>query len=228
MSLEFTHPYYLTGLLLIALLIGAYRRSLVDFSRRQRLLSLAIRTAILSLIVFALAGLTLLFPTPQTMIVLLVDQSRSIDTAAAEARDQFIDQCKNAIPEERFGGIVPFGTADSTDIAAAFAPALAMIPPNYVSHLVVISDGNETRNNVLTTAARSGAVVSALPLPSSTDPEVQVTDIKMPSHVRQGEPFYLDVVIQSNVETEAVLTLYKNPLKLLEERKPLRIGENVF
>ena len=228
MSLESTEPHYLIGLALILLLIGAYRHSLVDFSRRQRLFSLAIRTIILSLIVFALAGLTIIQPTHQTMIVLLADQSRSIDSAAAKVRDQFIEQCRQTIPPEYFGGVVAFGTADSTDIAAAFPSTLAKIPPNYVPHLVLISDGNETRGDLLATAARSGAIVSAIALPSSSDPEVQVADFKMPQHVRQGEPFYLDVVIQSNIDTEAVLSIFTGPFKLLEESKSLRIGENVF
>ena len=228
MSLELTHPLYLFGLLLIALLVVAYRHSLVDFSRQQKIISLFIRAAILTLIVLALAGLTLILPTQQTMVVLLADQSRSIDAIAAEHRDQFVEMSRQAIPSNRFGGVVSFGTPDSTDIAAALNPALAMIPPNYVPHLVVISDGNETRGNVLAAAIQSGAIVSTVPLPSSSDPEVQVADFKMPHNIRQGEPFYLEVVIQSNVETDATITIYKNPFLLLEESRQLQMGENVF
>ena len=228
MSLELTHPLYLLGLLLIALLIVAHRQSLVDFSRRQQIISLSIRTVILTFIVLALAGLTLILPTQQTMIVLLADQSRSIDAAAAEYRDKFVERSRKTIPPDRFGGVVHFGTPDSTDIAAALNPALAIIPPNCVPHLVVISDGNETRGNVLTAAIQSGAIVSVVPLPSSSAPEVQVADLNIPHNIRQGEPFYLEVVIQSNVETDAIITIYKNPFRLLEEPRRLQIGENVF
>ena len=228
MSLELTHPLYLLGLLSTVLLVVAHRRSLIDLSQRQRNISLTIRTIIVMLIVLALAGFTLILPTQQTMIVLLSDHSRSIDSAAAERRDRFVEQSRQAIPADRFGGVVSFGTADSTDIATVLNPALAMIPPNYVPHLVVISDGNETHGNVLTAAIQSGAVVSTVPLPSSRDPEVQVADLRMPHHVRQGEPFYIDVVIQSNIETEAVIALYKTPFRLLEETRRLQIGENVF
>ena len=232
MSFELTHPLYLLGLFLIAVLVGAYRHSLVDFSQRQRLISLTIRTIILILIVLALTGLTLILPTQQTMIVLLADQSRSIDAHAAEHRDQFITQSRQAISPERFGGVFHFGTADSTDIAAALNPALAMIPPNYVPHLVIISDGNETHGNVLSVAAATcsvnNAIVSTIPLPSSSKPEVQVANLRMPHHVRQGEPFYLEAVIQSNVETDATITIYKNPFRLLEETRRLQVGENIF
>ena len=228
MSLELTHPLYLLGLLLTAMLIVAHRQSLIDLSQRQRNISLTVRTIIVVLIVLALAGLTLILPTQQTMIVLLADHSRSIDSAAAEHRDRFVERSRQAIPAHQFGGVVSFGTADSTDIAAALNPALAMIPPNYVPHLVVISDGNETHGNVLTAAIQSGAIVSSVPLPSSSDPEVQVADLRMPHNVRQGEPFYLDVVIQSNIDTEATIALYKTPFRLLEETRRLQVGENVF
>jgi hypothetical protein len=43
MSFDLTHPQYLFGLTLIVLIGGAYRYSLIDFSRRQRLVSLAVR-----------------------------------------------------------------------------------------------------------------------------------------------------------------------------------------
>jgi len=162
------------------------------------------------------------------MIVLLADHSRSIDSAAAQQRDQWVEIFRQVIPPDRFGGVHLFGTTNATDIAEAFNPALAMIPPGYVPHLVVLSDGNETHGDALTAAVRSGAIISAVPLPSSSDPEVQVADLKMPQQVRQGEPFYLDVVIQSNVETDATIAVYKNPYKLLEETKQLQIGENVF
>ena len=231
MSLEFTHPTYLFGLLLIALLVGAYRYSFVDFSRRQRRISLAVRTVILIFLVLALARLTLILPTQQTMVILLADHSRSIDTNAAEYRDQFIEQFQQAVPPERFGGIVAFGDENSTDIAADFQPALARIPPGFVPHLVIISDGNETHGDVLRVAgdaAHRRTLVSAIPLPSSTEPEVQLADLKLPQHVRQGEPFYIEAVVQSNVETSATITLFRGPFMLLEEIRQLQIGENIF
>lgn len=115
-----------------------------------------------------------------------------------------------------------------TNIAAALEPALALIPPRYVPHLVVLSDGNETAGDVLGTAVRGGVAVSTVALPASTKPEVQMAEIRMPSQVRQGEPFHLDIVVQSNVDTEGTITLYRGPFKVVEETKTIVIGENVF
>ena len=256
MSLELTHPKYLIGLLLAGALLWGFRYSLIDFSKAQRWVSLVVRLVILILIVLALAGLTLMSPTREKMVVFLLDQSRSVDDAAAEKAREFLNAAQTAAGQTPLL-VVPFADSpktpcfvkdltdleepeyrlndteekiwrEGTNIAAALEPALALIPPRYVPHLVVLSDGNETTGDVLSAAVRGGVAVSTVPLPASTEPEVQMAGIRMPSQVRQGEPFYLDVVVQSNVDTEGVITLYGEPFKAAEEKKTINIGENVF
>ncbi|MDR2757535.1 MAG: VWA domain-containing protein [Planctomycetaceae bacterium] len=266
MSFEFTHPQYLICFIFIVVLIWCFRYSLTDFPKLQRYFSLAIRVVILILIVFALAGLTFMLPTHEKMLVFLLDQSRSIDTAAHEKAQQFLETAqkfsgKTPIPIVTFAAnsqiqhlesllfpssniaqkttagseLSNTNTANSelwntnaTNIAAALEPALALIPPHYVPHLVILSDGNETVGDILSAAIRGGAAISTVPLPASTEPEVQLADIKIPAQVRQGEPFYLDIVIQSNCNTEGTITLYKDSFKVVEEIKPIKIGENIF
>ena len=84
MQLELTHPWLLLLLALLAVLFFSYRKSLLDFSRGQRLVSLLVRTAILVLLVLSAAGLTALYPTKEKMLVFLVDESRSIDQNARQ------------------------------------------------------------------------------------------------------------------------------------------------
>ncbi|MDR2441481.1 MAG: VWA domain-containing protein [Planctomycetaceae bacterium] len=266
MFFEFTHPQYLFGLIFIVVLIWGFRYSLIDFSKLQRYFSLAVRVVILMLIVFALAGLTFMLPTHEKMLVFLLDQSRSIDAAASEKAQQFLETAQkiagktpihvvtfaadsqiqhleslvsspsNIVRETIDGSeLSNTNTASSellntnaTNIVAALEPALALIPPHYVPHLVLLSDGNETAGDILTTAIRGGVAISTVPLPASAEPEVQLTDLKLPVQVRQGEPFYLDIVIQSNYNTEGTITLYKDSFKVIEETKPLKIGENIF
>ncbi|HBT75745.1 MAG TPA: chloride channel protein [Planctomycetaceae bacterium] len=117
---------------------------------------------------------------------------------------------------------------NATDITAAVEPALALVPPRYVPHLVLLSDGNETAGNILATAARGDFVISSIPLPASEKPEVQLAELKAPSQVREGEPFLLEAVVRSNRETEGKITLFRGPYKVAEERHPLKIGENVI
>jgi len=63
MQLELTHPYYLFLLALLVALVLSYRKSLVDASRGQRLISLFVRMTILILLILSAAGLTALYPT---------------------------------------------------------------------------------------------------------------------------------------------------------------------
>ncbi|MDR1962154.1 MAG: VWA domain-containing protein [Planctomycetaceae bacterium] len=260
MLLEFTHPQYLIGLILVAVLIWGFRYSLIDFSKAQRWVSFGVRLLILLLIVFALSGLTFMSPTHEKMLVFLLDQSRSIDAAATEKAQQFLDEAQKiagkvpirvvtfaalpqiqsqATPEVTLPNETPpdetpnpatpqTDLANATNIAAALEPALALIPPRYVPHLVVLSDGNETAGDILTTAIRGGVAISTVPLPASAEPEVQLAEMKLPAQVRQGEPFYLDIVIQSNRDTEGTIVLYKDSFKVAEETKPLKTGENIF
>jgi len=263
MSLELTHPKYLFALLLAGFLLWGFRYSLIDFSKAQRWISLTVRSIILVLLVLAIAGLTLMSPTHEKMVVFLLDQSRSIDEAATEKAHEFLDAAQSIAgntplfvvpfassalpplavppaervagdanaPQERVAGdaanLDP-DWRDGTNIAAALEPALALIPPRYVPHLVILSDGNETAGDVLSAAVRGGVAISTVPLPVSTEPEVQMAELRMPTQVRQGEPFNLDIVVQSNVETEGVITLYSGGFKVVEETHPLRVGENVF
>ena len=90
MSFELARPSCLFLLLLFAGLWWGYRRSLIDFGIPQRLASLAVRTLLLSLLVLAIAGLTLRYSSHEKMLVILLDRSRSIDDTAARLADTTI------------------------------------------------------------------------------------------------------------------------------------------
>ncbi len=256
MVLELTHPYYLLGLLLLAVLLWAYRRSLVDFSRVQRRASLFVRSLILTLLVLALAGLTLLLPTHEKTVVFLVDESRSIDAGAREIAEQYLKRAEAAAGTTPIA-ILPFagtvrkrelgskiesrdedeaigeqtkGKNDdaATDIARAIEPAIAMLPPDRVPLLVLLSDGNETVGDALAAVIQGGVPVATVPLPAAETPEVQLAELNIPPQVRQGEPFTIEVVVQSNRESEGKIAVFREGFKIVEENRSLEIGKNVF
>lgn len=91
-GLELTRPWMLLALFVaIPILLYYFSRSLSDFPRRQRLVSLATRACIVVLLVLALAGLTLLHSTSEKFVILVVDQSTSIGENASKAASEFID-----------------------------------------------------------------------------------------------------------------------------------------
>ena len=78
LPLELTYPLFLLGLLVLPILGWYYLRGLTDFAKWQRLLSLAVRAAVVTLLVLALSGLTLLSPTREQFVVFAIDESQSV------------------------------------------------------------------------------------------------------------------------------------------------------
>ncbi|MBM3970417.1 MAG: VWA domain-containing protein [Planctomycetes bacterium] len=128
------------------------------------------------------------------------------------------------------------GYVDGTDIAAVIEAAAATMPPDYVPRIVLLTDGNQTRGDALqaalATTNRGGRreliPITTVPLPTRDDPEVQLSQVKVPAQVREGEPFYVEVVIDSNHDDEGLIEVFRGAHKVLSETRPLKMGENRF
>src|SRR6478672_9529509 len=107
LALELTHPVRLICLAVIPVLLYYFWRSLVDFPRWQRSVSLAVRTVIVLLLVLALAGLTLLRPTSEQFIVFAVDRSTSVGDESTRAADKFLEEALAKAGGNKFA-ILPF------------------------------------------------------------------------------------------------------------------------
>ena len=275
--LELTRPWLLATVLpmLIALLYF-FVRSLSDFPKSQRIVSLAVRSLIVLLLGLSLAGLTLLHRTEEQFVMFVTDQSQSIgDEAAAKATSFLSEAMANQGPNRSahlpFGAIVgqvqeepvEFGTEisilkkrnvdstrgkkdeshdkptpvsgfgvppkrDGTHLAAAMETAAGYMPPGYVPHIIVLSDGNETVGDASSAATRSRVRVSTVLLPTRTEPEVQVSQVNVPAEVREGEPFFVEVSIQSNHEDNGLVEVFRGDHKVISEMRELKSGLNVF
>jgi Mg-chelatase subunit ChlD len=262
---EWTHPGWLAALLAIPSVWWWFRRSLVDFARWQRSVSLGVRATIIVLLVLALAGLTWMRPTTRQFVVVAVDQSLSVGGNATIQR--FLDElaAANVIGSEDRVALLPFAVrpgavsilasgefvvppthnsppttrhsfTDGTDIAAALEAAAAAVPPEYVPRILLLTDGNQTRGDALQTAlalasreSRGGPIpISTIPLPTRDDPEVQVSAVQVPAQVREGEPFHVEVVIDSNHDDEGLIEVFRGAHKVISESRPLKSGENRF
>ncbi len=116
----------------------------------------------------------------------------------------------------------------ATNIAAAIESAVALIPAGYVPRIVLLTDGNETNGDAVQAAMRARVPISTLPLPNRSEKEVQVSDVIVPDEVREGEPFYVEVVITSNHDDTGLVEIYRGDHKVVSERKDLKAGENRF
>lgn len=140
---------------------------------------------------------------------------------------------------------------NATDLAAAIRSAAGAMPPDYVPRIVVMTDGNQTIGDALqaalgtSSAAKSMSVrnadsrtgtskssslipIDTVPLKVRDDAEVQVAAVEVPAQVREGEPFYVEVVINSNHEDEGLVEVFRGAHKVLSENRKLKPGENRF
>ncbi|MCO6045536.1 VWA domain-containing protein [Aeoliella sp. ICT_H6.2] len=247
-ALELLRPHMLWVLLLLVPVGWYFHRSLSDFPWPQRLASLVLRSLIVLLLVLALSGLVLLKPTSTMYVVFGIDRSLSVDEAASEQIDELVEQVAQTAGENRVAymdfaseasalketsdgaAIADDEARRGTNLAHAIEMATAAIPPGYVPQVVLLTDGRETSGDAVQAAAVSSSPISVMPLPVRDDPEVQVAEVVAPAEVRQGEPFYVEVVISSNHEDEGYIDVYRGDLLANEQSEPVKIkvGETRF
>ena len=273
---EITRPWAL-ALLLIALplLVLFFKRSLSDFPKFQRKLSLAIRSLILLLLILALAGFAWLQKTDEQYFIFLIDQSTSISDNGREKLDEVLTAAKASVGDNRVA-FLPFASTtgevqqefgedkkepetdlpevdkpeptaveiasteelavqqeqerfrDGTNIAAAIEAAAGYLPPGYVPQIVLLSDGNQTQGDALAAASQSRVPISTVALPPRSEREVQLSAVNVPAEVREGEPFMVEVVVQSNHDDEGLIEVFRGDHKVISEKKKLKTGENRF
>jgi len=242
-QIELTHAGWLAGLLVLPVLVFYFYRGLVDFARWQRVLSLGCRTAVVVLLVLALAGLTLLRPTHDQFVVFAVDKSLSVGDDSRKAADHFVNEAVKKAGNNR-AGFLAFGETpgtvrdrvetdagqkveeNGTNLAAAIEVAAAACPPFYVPKIVLLSDGNQTAGDALKAALRAGVNVTTVPLKTRDDAEVQVSAVRVPAQVQQGQAFNVEVVIDSNHDDEGEVEIYQGAHKVWNQRRKLKKGEN--
>ena len=112
-QLELTRAWWLLGLAVLPAVVYFFYRSLVDFPRWQRVLSLWLRAAILVLLVLALAGLNLVRPTRELFVVFAVDRSESVGEQGSQAIDAFLKQAAPLAGTNHFA-VLPFAAEPGT------------------------------------------------------------------------------------------------------------------
>lgn len=128
-------------------------------------------------------------------------------------------------------------TRDYTNLAGALKLAAALVPETAVGRLVLFSDGNENLENALAEApllraqnievhTRSLATVND---GARRQGEIAVRELVAPQMLAEGEAFELRATVDSTVDTEAKLRIFRND-SLLAERDVQLVGggENVF
>ena len=182
LRLGFDHPNYLWLLLALPLLWWIGYRSLAALGRFRRWFALSLRTVVWTAVVFALAGVQLVWVSDRMTVMYLLDQSESIPQAK---RQVMLDYVIRNVRKHRVSdrndraGIVVFGRdasieippfdenipplrrlesmrggTDATNLETALNLAQASMPEDTSRRIVVVTDGNENLGQARKLAAR--------------------------------------------------------------------------
>jgi Mg-chelatase subunit ChlD len=234
--LELEAPRMLALLASLPLLAWAAAASLADLPPLQRALSLLARVGILTLLTLALAQLSSVRDATRVAAVMLVDVSDSVtdpdlEAAAAlvqEARQVRGDGTLHVVTFANEPRVVPLPDepettvalqrherGDATDLQAAIQLAYGLLPVDHVRRIAVLSDGRQTRGDLLREAERArrfGVRLSTRALAEGSPAEVAVTHLSLPDDIDVGESFEVRAHLHATRPTRARLRLYQGPV----------------
>ncbi len=181
-KLGFDHPGYLWLLLALPILWWIGYESLGALGKIRRAFALTLRTVVWTAIVFAVAGVQMVWVNDRVTVMYLLDQSESIpQPQRGEMLEYVINNVRKhreRAREDRAGIIVfgrdasieipPFdddipqlrrvesmrGRADATNLESALNLAQASMPEDTSRRIVIVTDGNENLGQAKKLAAR--------------------------------------------------------------------------
>jgi uncharacterized membrane protein len=259
-SITFLQPAWLVGLAILPVIVGLSYQSLAGLGPVRRWLAIACRSMVIALILTALADVQWVGESRQVCTLFLLDQSQSIPPTATEQAIQAISRQIADRPRDRdLAGVIVFGKEARVELPPALYPrdqefrrvtasldrqysdlgsaiqlALGSLPPNTAGRLVLFTDGNQNRGNVLAEAAvarRNKVPIDVVPIEYRYDAEILVDKVVVPAELRPGDTANIRVVIRSSRDAAGLLRLNRivdgARQVLAEERVTLKEGLNV-
>src|SRR6185437_10541097 len=189
-------------------------------------------------------------------IIMMVDRSRSIDLvpmADARVASELRLAEKGMHDDDRIGTVAFASEAlvedpprpksdlpppqrvtlgrDGTNLEAAVRRALAELPADTASRLVLMSDGVQTRGDVLAAAAAAVAAdvpIDVVPLDQKSFDDVRVVSVRAPSHADEGEAIDLRVVTASTKEADLEVRIKRDGDVIQTGKLHVAAGEDVL
>ena len=240
--IQFEQPGWLLLLILLVpiwLIAFTLGRAL---SRSRRWVSSSIRTIVIVLLAMSLARPTWVEQSESVTVTVVSDASRSIPVSEklrASGLVQTLLRGPGKLPDDRVAGVTLGATAQpvahphsesiidldvfdgdrkATDLAAGLEQALSLLPSDTANRLLLISDGNQTRGNVLEVAdiARANGIpIDVIPIRYEFENEVLIDSLKVPTRARLGQTIDLKVFLRSQQATSGTLAILENDVSLV-------------
>jgi Mg-chelatase subunit ChlD len=250
--MRFTFPLALLLLLLVPL-IAWMGWPVAGPARWRETLSLVLRLIIVLCLIFSLAGLEIVQSGKDLAVVFLVDVSDSMSQEAIASEVEYVRGAVEAMSPEDQAAVVVFGAdalversmspvkelsaitsapvTNQTDLAQAVQLGLALFPSGYAKRMIVLSDGAQTSGDVFEAAkfaTASDVQMVVLPFVDQTGAEASITSVDLPAHLRPGEQFDLNVSVQANEPTRAVIQVLGGDQVLYQQTHDVRRGAQTF
>ena len=217
--------------------------------------ALIVRSVLLLCIVLALAGLQSVQVTNKLAVAFLIDVS---DSVGAQGRDTAADFVRNAMRNMRVDGadqaaVIVFGAnaqversmtgmrdlaplgaqvrGSATNVEDAIRLGLSLLPADAAKRIVLLSDGKQTIGDAQSAARLVRAVnarLDTVALPSIQGSDAAIERIDAPQRASVGQIVPLQVVIRSNSNMRAQLTVFAGPDVVSQESVNLVQGLNEF
>lgn len=238
LPIQFDRPGWLVLLLLIipviALAWGGLTRS---GSRNRAIASTITRCLVISLLAVAIAKPIWELTGKGVSVIVVLDRSQSIPRQLQEqavevlqkwtapekrgednrlavisvGRDSVIGSMPNTLTVFEPAANDPVGNA--TNLAKGVQLAMALLPQDTASRIVVVSDGNETDGlvrSVANLAKANGVPIDVIPLEYDHQQEVIVEKIVAPSQTRVGQSIPIRIILRSVAPSSGTLYLLQN------------------
>ena len=250
----FSHPW-LTALLPAVTLLWWWMSNrpagpAAQVARWRRRASAGLRLLTLVFLVLVLAGIRYRLPSDRLTVTFLLDQSLSARRQQTFIHE-YLEKALAARPARVQVAVVHFAgeaalelpassppyipknshrlNRDESNLAAAVQFGAAAQPPGQSGRLVLISDGRQTRGDLLQAAEASALELDCVAIPADHEPEVLVEELRCPSSVAQKTPFDLVATLAATQATKgADLQLLRNGKPAGKFRVDLKEGRNVF
>ncbi|WP_165230338.1 VWA domain-containing protein [Aquisphaera insulae] len=262
-SLTFGQPWWLILLpLILPPLAWMSYRSLSGLGPARRALAILLRSAVIALVVLALAELQSVRRSDRLTTMFVIDASNSVPREQQKAAIEYVTDASRKRRKDDLTGVLVFGKTprvevppapselnllgvestidpENSDPGAALKLALATFPEDTARRVVVLSDGNENRGNLLEQALAAkglGVQVDVLPIEYRYESEVLVEKVSIPPDVKKGETVNINVVVRASEPTRGTLQIFqktgRSSVPAAGNEKPVPVelerGVNVF
>ncbi|MBQ9141290.1 MAG: VWA domain-containing protein, partial [Lachnospiraceae bacterium] len=213
---------------------------------------LVVRGAVVLCLVLALLGLQVRLGGSKTATVFLVDLSNS-NEEHLEVAEGYLRKTIEAMPagnsygivtfgkdtqieqfvttEKYYGGLMTLPEKTATNFEEAVSKALTLIPAEAGGRLVVLTDGKETKGDIQRMAqalTNSQTELLTLLYEDEMTQDAYVDNVTVPSYLHPGDKYTIDVVVESNYSTDAVIALYNGSSLVSNNSVHLNKGSNRF